>query len=149
MRNLKKIFKFFLLNKQIISYLLSYVIILFISSYHLATTIIINLILIINFIKLVLNNCNEHKSKNLNYFVYSLLIGNYFIFQTMVYSYKEILGWELTLLILFNLLFIYYLYYLKNFKKNNNNNDLIQYNKFIQISSSSKSMNHKQFFCRL
>jgi hypothetical protein len=151
---LKKFFKFMITNKQIISYLLSYLIILFISSYHFFTTILINLILIVNFIKLILNNNNnnnhENTHKNLNYFVYSLLIGNYLVFQTMVYSYREILGWELAILILINLLFIYYLYYLKKIKTTNIIT-LNQYNKFLQFNNTTPKPqpSNKLFVCRL
>jgi hypothetical protein len=153
-RFMKKTFKFLAANKQIISYLLSYLIILCISSFHFITTILINLVLIINFVKLVLNanSNNNNENKKLNYFLYSLLIGNYLIFQTMIYSYKEILGWELAIVILFNILFIYYLYCLKmtaNKKKNiisiNQNNKFFPFNNLSQISSS----HDKIFSCKL
>jgi hypothetical protein len=153
---MKKTFKFLAANKQIISYLLSYLIILCISSFHFVTTILINLVLIINFVKLVLNaNSNNNENKKLNYFLYSLLIGNYLIFQTMVYSYKEILGWELAIVILFNILFIYYLYCLKMTAINKKNIISInQNNKFFQLNNLSpksqiSSSHDKIFSCKL
>ena len=155
-RFMKKSFKFLISNKQIISYLMSYLIILYISSFHIITTILINLVLIINFVKLVLNNAtsNNNENKKLNYFLYSLLIGNYLIFQTMVYSYKEILGWELVIVILFNILFVYYLYCLKTTPNKKNIVSINQTNKFLQFSNvSSKSQTaslHDQIFsCKL
>lgn len=157
-RIMKKLLKFFIVNKPMISYLLSYMIILYISSFHLLATIFINLVLMINFIKLILNTSSEscnNENKNLNSFLYSLLIGNYITFQTLVYSYKEILGWELAIAILLNVLFIYYLYYLKIPANKKNIVSINQYNKFLQFNNNSSlksqlsPINDHMFSCRL
>ena len=102
------------LNTSVICYLVFYFLLLLVASLHKYLLVIINAYILIYTLVLHNNNTNYLKaSKNLNAFLFACVIGNYVIFQSMVYFYIEILPWELIVLIIFYVFFLYFIYYFK------------------------------------
>lgn len=93
------------LNKNIFINIIAYSILLFIASSN-------YILLIVSNILVFLIPWSKSGRFDLRDFIISFFIGNAFIFYLMIYGYREILPYEVILISLFYLLFLYYFYYL-------------------------------------
>ncbi len=137
LRMLKSIIKrlFSWLNLRI---LIFYVLFICLSSLSKYWSIFTNFLLVLIIYQLYKTNPRILKLL-LNVFV----ISNYLIFQLFVYFYKEILSWELGLVLLFLFLYVYYSFYL-NCKQDNMKIMInYDYNNNIIMPSDTKLLNCK------